>query len=244
MPVASRNPGAAPARRLSVWRSTPVLHAAASVTGLIMVGFLLAHMYGNYKIFYGQEAFDGYSHFLRTIGKPLFPTGGVLWILRVALLASVLTHIYAVVVLWRRKNAATASSGKRYASKKNPRGVQRTYASFAMRWRGITIFFFIIYHILHLTTNAIAPGGASSSPYDRVVNGFSIWWVVAIYAIALIALGFHLRHGFWAALASLGANTSPARRRWFNYAATGLAAIITVGFLIPPVTILFGGLGS
>lgn len=232
-------------RRRTVWRSTAVLHAAAAITGMIMLLFLLAHMYGNYKVFSGQAAFDGYSRFLRTVAEPLLPWSGALWIIRVVLLVSVLVHIYAIVVLWRRMRVATAGSGsRRYMSRRNPRGVQRTYASFTMRWGGVIIFLFVIYHLLHLSANVIAPGGASSSPYERMINGFSIWWVVATYTIAMIALGFHLRHGFWAALASLGANTSVARRRRFNQAAILLATVITVGFLIPPVAILFGWVGQ
>ena len=232
-------------KRLTVWRSGPVLHAAASVTGLIMILFLLAHMYGNYKVFLGQAEFDGYSAFLRTIGEPLLPWSGALWILRVVLLLSVLIHIYAVVVLWSRMRVATGGRGsRRYESRKNPRGVQRSYASFTMRWGGVIVFLFIVYHLLHLTANVIAPGGASSSPYDRMINGFSIWWVVVGYTIAMIALGFHLRHGFWAALASLGANTSPERRRHVNQAAIALATVITVGFVIPPSAILFGWVGQ
>lgn len=230
---------------LTVRRSTVALHAAAAVTGLIMVLFLLAHMYGNYKVFAGQAAFDGYSEFLRTVGEPLLPSSGALWIIRIVLLVSVLVHIYCVVLLWRRMRMATAGRGsRRYESKRNPRGVQRTYASFTMRWGGVIIFLFVIYHLLHLSANVIAPGGASGSPYERVINGFSIWWVVATYTIAMIALGLHLRHGFWAALASLGANTSIARRRRFNQAAILLSILITVGFLIPPAAILFGWVGQ
>ncbi|WP_081743295.1 succinate dehydrogenase cytochrome b subunit [Arthrobacter sp. H20] len=245
MAISSAVQGVSTAKRQRFLRSTVVLHAAAAVTGLIMVLYLLAHMYGNYKVFSGQVAFDGYSHYLRTMGEPLLPRTGALWIIRVVLLASVLIHMYAIIALWRRMRKATAGKGgRRYQSRKNPRGVQRTYSSFTMRWGGIIIFLFVIYHILHLTVNAIAPGGASESPYERVVNGFSIWWVVATYVIAMLALGFHLRHGFWSALASLGANTSPARRRLFNQTATVLAVVITVGFLIPPVAILFRGVGS
>ncbi len=201
-------------------------------------------MYGNYKVFYGQAAFDGYSAYLRTIGEPLLPWSGALWIIRVILLISVLVHIYAIVLLWRRMRIATGGRGsRRYESRRNPRGVQRTYSSFTMRWGGVIIGLFVIYHLLHLTANVIAPGGASESPYGRMINGFSIWWVFVTYAIAMIALGFHLRHGFWAALASLGANTSVARRRLLNQIAIVVAVVITVGFLIPPAAILLGWVG-
>lgn len=215
------------------------LKAAMAVTGIIMVLFLIAHMYGNLKIFEGQLAFDTYSASLRTIGEPILPHGGLLWILRIVLLASVIIHATSAITLWRRAHRATGG-GRRYQSKAAPRGVQRTYASFTLRWGGIVIALFVIYHLLHLTVNVISPGGASDSPFERTVNGFEVWWVVLSYAIALLALGFHLRHGMWAAFASLGANKSPEVRRNLNVFAIVIALVITVGFLVPPVSVLFG----
>lgn len=76
-----------------------------------------------------------------------------------------------------------------------------------------------------------------------MVNGFRVWWVVLSYTIALLALGLHIRHGFWSALADLGVNTSVARRRHLNLAATTIAVVITVGFLMPPFAILFRWVG-
>lgn len=215
-----------------------------AISGLIVVLFLLAHMYGNLKVFSGQEAFDEYSHHLREMGEPMLPYAGALWVIRIVLLVAIGVHIFSAVTLWRRMRVATAGGGgRRYASSKAPRGTQRSYASFTMRWGGVIIALFVVYHLLHLTWNTISPGGASDSPYERVVNGFSIWWVVLSYTIALLAVGFHLRHGVWAALASLGANTSQRRRRQLNVLATVVALLITVGFLLPPLAILFGLVG-
>ncbi|HLS04222.1 MAG TPA: succinate dehydrogenase cytochrome b subunit [Actinomycetales bacterium] len=228
-------------RRTAMLRSTVVLKAAMAVTGIIMVLFLIAHMYGNLKIFEGQLAFDTYSASLRTIGEPILPHGGLLWILRVTLLASVLIHAAAAITLWARARKATGGKGsRRYESTAARRGVQRTYASFTLRWGGIVIALFVIYHLLHLTVNVIAPGGSSDSPYVRTINGFEIWWVVLSYAVALLALGFHLRHGMWAAFASLGMNRSPNVRRNLNILATLIAVVIIVGFLVPPISVLFG----
>lgn len=212
-----------------------------AVSGLILVAFLLAHAYGNLKVFSGQAAFDEYSHHLRELGEPLLPHGGALWLIRIVLLVAVVVHIICAVALWRRSRKATAGKGAiRYASKKAPRGVQRSYASFTLRWGGVIVALFVIYHILHLTTNTIAPGGASDSPYERVINGFQLWPVVVSYAIALLALGFHLRHGLWSAFASLGLNNSAKRRRNLNIMATVVALGLTVVFLIPPFAILLG----
>lgn len=228
-------------RTRSVLRSSVMLHALMAAGGVIMVLFLLAHMYGNLKVFAGAEAFDGYAAHLRELGEPLLPHSGALWVLRIVLLAAVLTHMTAAVVLWRRMRSATAGRGsRRYRSTKNPRGVQRSYASFTMRWGGVVIALFVIYHLLHLTVNVIAPGGASDSPYQRMVSGFSIWWVTLSYLIALAALGLHLRHGIWSAFASLGANTSIRRRRHLNQLAWLVTGVIILGFLLPPLAIQFG----
>jgi succinate dehydrogenase / fumarate reductase, cytochrome b subunit len=210
-----------------------------AVSGLIMIGYLLAHMYGNLKVFAGAEAFNTYAHHLRTIGEPILPRTGLLWIIRAVLIVAVLSHVGAALVLWAR--ARTARGGpKRYLSQKARMGVQRTYASFTLRSGGIVILLFVIYHLLHLTWNVIHPGGAADTPYARVVNGFQIWWVVAAYTIALIAVGFHLRHGTWSALTTLGANTSALARRRLNLLAYAVAGVVTIGFLLPPYCILFG----
>jgi len=194
-------------------RSTVALKVLMAVSGLIMIGYLLAHMYGNLKVFAGAEAFNTYAHHLRTIGEPILPRTGLLWIIRAVLIVAVLSHVGAALVLWAR--ARTARGGpKRYL--------------------------FVIYHLLHLTWNVIHPGGAADTPYARVVNGFQIWWVVAAYTVALIAVGFHLRHGTWSALTTLGANTSALARRRLNLLAYAVAGVVTIGFLLPPYFILFG----
>ena len=229
-------------KRTPATRSTVALKYLMAVSGLIMIGYLLLHMYGNLKVFAGQEAFDEYAEHLRTFGEPILPYEGLLWIVRVVLLAAILAHIYAVVVLTvRNRRAAGYSGGKRYHSKQNRTGIQRSYASFTLRWGGVVILAFIVYHLLHLTANVITPGGASDSPYERVVNGFQIWWVVAAYTVALLAVGFHLWHGIWSALTTLGGNRSANR---IDSRLTGIAVVVTLvivlGFLLPPWAILLG----
>ncbi|TDQ48016.1 succinate dehydrogenase subunit C [Actinorugispora endophytica] len=219
------------------------LKSAMAVTGVILVLFLIAHMYGNLMVFGGQEVFDNYAHHLRELGEPMLPHEGALWIIRVVLLASVLIHAYAAFTLWARARRARAATGvRRYQSTQNKKGVQRSYASFTMRWGGVIVILFVVYHLLHFTTNHIAPGGASDSPYQRVVNGFEIWWVVLSYLIAMLAVGLHLRHGIWSATQTLGQNKA-GRQRGLNVIATAIAAVITVGFLVPPFSIFFGLVG-
>jgi succinate dehydrogenase / fumarate reductase cytochrome b subunit len=226
-----------PARK--ALQSTVALKAAMAVSGLIMIGYLLAHMYGNLKIFAGEAAFNDYARHLRVLGEPLLPRSGALWVVRVVLLVSVFIHMYAAFVLWARAQRARGGV-QRYQTRRGRTGVQRTYASFTLRWGGLVIALFVVYHLLHLTWNIIAPGGPAPEPYDRVVNGFQIWTVVLAYTVAMVAVGFHLRHGTWSALTTLGANVSSLARRRLNILAYAVAGVVTVGFLLPPYAIVFG----
>lgn len=219
-------------------RSSVVLKAVMAVSGLIMIGFLLAHMAGNLHVFGGAEEFNEYASELRRIGEGLVPYGLVLWVLRIVLLVSVVGHIISAIVLSRRSHRAIGK-GKRYHSKGARRGVQRSYASFTMRWGGLTIALFVLFHLAHLTWHWINPGGGHT-PYERVVGGFENWWLVLLYTVALIFVCLHIRHGVWSALTTLGANTSFRARRNLNVVAVAVAAVLLVGFLLPPYSILLG----
>ncbi len=219
-------------------RSTVALKLLMAVTGLIMAGYLVAHMYGNLKVFSGQAAFDSYAEHLRELGEPILPRTGALWIIRVVLLASVLAHAYAAVALWRR--AARARGGaRRYYSSQGRLGVQRTYASFTLRWGGVIIGLFIIWHILDLTTGTVNPAGSDSTPYDRLVASFTNPFVTAFYVLALVLLGMHLRHGLFSAVQTLG-QSNRRRERLLNVGATTFAVLLIGGFLLIPFSVLFG----
>jgi succinate dehydrogenase / fumarate reductase cytochrome b subunit len=216
-----------------------------AVTGVIFVLFVLAHMYGNLKMFQGAESFDGYAHWLREVAYPALPHQGVLWILRVTLLASVVIHAYAAFTLWSRARSARR---QRYVVK---RSLQQTYASRTMRWGGVIILAFIVFHLLQFTTMTIEIGGSFDSPYHRMVAAFQPehWWVYAVYMIAIILLALHVRHGVWSALATLGLST---KKREVGFNAVGVvvapprrvgvvvALLLLVGFMATPTAILLG----
>lgn len=210
-----------------------------ALSGLIMIGFLLAHMYGNLKLFAGPEAFNEYAHHLRVIGEPILPREGGLWIFRIVLLAAVIIHAWSAISLWHRDAKATGS-GKRYQKQK---AVQRSYASYTMRWGGVTLGLFIIFHLLNFTVKS---GGdpivntGSGSPFDMVHASFQVPWLLIIYIIAMIAVGLHVWHGFWSAFATLGANTSPKTRSVLSGIAVAIAVILVLGFLSGPIAIAAG----
>lgn len=217
-----------------------------AISGLVMVGFLLMHMYGNLKLFsgkiteagpdQGKYVFDVYAHHLRTMGEPILPYEGLLWILRVALLACILIHAWSAFSLWSRSKKA-AGGAKRYTKVNN---LQRSYASYTMRWGGVVMLLFVIYHILHFTTATIDTAPGAATPFVRVVTSFQNPLVLVSYIVAMVAVALHIRHGFWSAFATLGANTSVKSRRTWNGVATLIAALLFIGFLAGPLAIAFG----
>jgi succinate dehydrogenase / fumarate reductase cytochrome b subunit len=207
--------------------------AVMAVSGIILVLYLIAHMIGNLKAFTGRESFNHYSEWIRTIGEPAVPAQTTLWIIRVVLLAAVIAHFWAAISLWRQAKRARPHG---YVTKK---AVAQSYASRTMRWGGVIILAFVIYHILDLTVGAANPDGTGSTPYDRLVAGFSNPLVVAFYAIALILLGMHLRHGLWSATQTLG-QSNKRREKTVNLFALVFSIVLIGGFLLIPFSVLFG----
>ncbi|MEH1015152.1 succinate dehydrogenase cytochrome b subunit [Micromonospora sp. CPCC 206060] len=216
-------------------RSSVGLKAVMAVTGIILVLFLIAHMLGNLKIFTGETSFDDYAHWLREIGTPVLPGVWFLWIQRTGLVVAVLAHIWAATTLALRARAARPV---RYAHR---RPVQGSYAARTMRWGGVLIGLFVIYHLLDLTTGTLNPVGDPSRPYANVVADFAPerWYVTLFYTLAIVAVGFHLRHGVFSALRSLGQQTPRGERR-ARAVALVFAVALCAGYLAVPFAVLTG----
>ncbi|MEV0587465.1 succinate dehydrogenase cytochrome b subunit [Nonomuraea sp. NPDC050310] len=205
-----------------------------AATGAIMVGFLVLHMLGNLKIFLGKDSFNEYAHALRTLLEPILPYRTVLTILEVILAASVVLHMWAAISLSRRARQARPV---KYAVKKSQAG---GYATHIMRWGGLTIALFLVWHLLDLTFGVVNPKGFDSAPADRMIAGFdpSRWWVTVIYVVAVVMVGLHLRHGVWSAFQTLG--WAAGRYKALRGVAGLLSAVLIVGFLAPPIAIMIG----
>jgi succinate dehydrogenase / fumarate reductase, cytochrome b subunit len=216
-------------------RTTIALKILMAVSGGVFILFVLLHMYGNLKAFAGHDAYNDYAHHLRTLGEPMLPHAGALWIIRAALVVSLVVHVYAAFALWRRARIARDTP---YVMKKHTGATQ---ASRLMRWGGVTLLLFIVWHLLNFTVGKVnVQGGSTTDPYDLLVDSFETWWLTLLYLWAMLMLGAHLHHGIWSAAQTLGW-TSHARSRWVarQFAFT-LALIITVGFSVVPVFILAG----
>jgi succinate dehydrogenase / fumarate reductase cytochrome b subunit len=212
------------------------LKVVMAVTGAVMLGYLVLHMLGNLKIFFGEQALNTYAAWLREVGEPALPGEGLLWIVRVVLLVSVVAHIVAATILARRARAARPV---KYAHR---RPVSTSYASRTMRWGGVIILLFVIYHILDLTTGKLNPNGQAGQVYDNVVADFSRWYVTLAYVVAMVAVGFHVRHGVWSALQTLGRSSGPNQMR-YKAIALVFAVVLTAGFLAVPFAVQFGLVG-
>jgi succinate dehydrogenase / fumarate reductase cytochrome b subunit len=216
-------------------RTTIALKLGMAISGFIFLAFVLAHMYGNLKAFGGHDAFNEYAEHLRELGEPMLPHEGALWLLRVGLIASLVVHVYCAVALWRR--AARARTTK-YVMKKDT-GANR--ASLTMRWGGLTILIFLVWHLLNFTVGKVNPqGGATNDPYNLLVDTFDVWWLTLIYIVAMLALGAHLHHGIWSAAQTLGWTGTAAKRNRAKLVAFVIALIVTVGFSLVPLAVLAG----
>ena len=216
-------------------RSTVALKIVMAVSGLVFIGYVLAHMYGNLKAFAGHDAFNTYAEHLREFGEPLLPHEGFLWVMRVVLIVALVAHVASAVALWRR--AANARTVK-YQVKKNQNS---SLSSRTMRWGGLALLLFIVWHLLNFTIGKVNPsGGETDDPYNLMVDSFDVWWMTVIYLLAMLALGFHLHHGTFSAIQTLGFTNTASSRARAKQAGWVLAVVIAGGFSLVPLSVLAG----
>ncbi|MDQ0792446.1 succinate dehydrogenase [Streptomyces sp. B1I3] len=222
-----------PSMTRTLWDSSVGKKTIMAVSGLIMLGYLVVHMLGNLKIFFGSDEFNHYAHWLRTVGDPFLHYEWALWIIRVVLVAAVVLHAVSAYQLSRRDLRARPTA---YVHKK----ARASYATRTMRYGGIILALFIAWHILDLTTGTVHPGGFQSGhPYQNVLDTFSTWYGNVVYIVAVLALGLHVRHGLWSAAQTLGVGNA-ARNRVLKTLATVLAVALTAGFVSVPVAVMTG----
>jgi succinate dehydrogenase / fumarate reductase, cytochrome b subunit len=224
---------------LNFYRSALGKKVVMAATGVILFGWITAHMVGNLKIFLGPQHLNEYAAFLRTMGAPALPNEGLLWVSRVVLVLCAWLHIQAATQLtlmnWKARPIGY--------EKKDDVGVAATYAARTMRWGGVLIALFVAYHLMHLTLHSVHPSKQYPmiDVYDNVVAGFQVVWVSGFYILAQVALGFHLYHGLWSMFQSTGVN-APKFNSWRRWFATAFALIISIGNISIPAAVLAGRL--
>lgn len=197
-----------------------------AITGFIGVVYVVLHMLGNLLVFAGARKLNAYAKLLKS-------SAALLWAARIILLAAVILHIVAA---WQLTRASWKSRPISYLLW---RPVASTIASRAMRWSGVIVGAFIVYHLLHLTTGTVHPDFRPHDVYHNVVTGFRVWWVSAIYIVAMLFLGLHLYHGAWSMFQSVGIN-NPKYNSLIRWLATFFTIITVIGFIAIPVSVLLG----
>lgn len=212
-----------------------------AATGAIFAIFVLVHMIGNLKIYQGAEAFNSYAHWLRVAFYPVLPYEGLLWIMRVVLLACLIAHVYCALLL-RRRGATARGRWKRRGLGLN------VFAARTMMVSGVVLLLFIIFHILDLTLG-VPPAGPeafehatheASYAYSNLLASFSRWPVAAFYIIAMLCLALHLAHGVVSAVVDFGVGVRP--RVFSALAGLGLlfGLAVAIGNITIPVAVLTG----
>lgn len=219
---------------LPVYRTTIGKKAVMAATGLVLFGFVVAHMVGNLKVFQGREHFNDYAEGLRALGSPILGHEQALWGMRSVLLASVVLHMWAA---WSTTRVSRAARGPVGYQVRKP--VVSSYASRTMRWGGVILALFVVYHLLHMTTGHAHGSFVHGDAYGNLVRGFQTEWLVIPYAIAVGALALHVNHGLWSMFQTLGRG-SGRFKDVLRGAATFFSVALFVGYLLGPVAIAIG----
>ncbi len=219
-------------RVLALYGSSIGKKVLMAATGAVLVGFVVVHMLGNLKVYQGPEKFNAYAEFLRQAGAPVLGHGQLLWIARAVLLAAVAVHLVAALQL------TLASRRARKIGYRKRDDLSFSYASRTMRWGGVIIVAFVVYHLMHLTWGTAHPR-FGESVYDNLVIGFRSWPVSLAYIGAMVPLCLHIYHGMWSSTQTLALD-DPRVLRWRRAAAAALALVVFAGNCSIPVAVLAG----
>jgi succinate dehydrogenase / fumarate reductase, cytochrome b subunit len=207
-----------------------------AITGIILLGYVFAHMVGNLKLYYGPADMNAYGDWLRHLGYPILQNSQALWLMRTGLLAAFVLHIHSAYSLTMMNRAARPTN---YQGSRDY--IAANFASRTMRWTGIIVLLFVIWHIMDLTlgTPGVNDEFIAHDPYNNVVTSFERPLVAAFYVVANLALGLHIWHGTWSLFQSLGWNNPRfnAGRRHF---ATIFTVVVIGGNLSFPIMVQAG----
>ncbi|MEY2881500.1 MAG: hypothetical protein RLZZ15_3880 [Verrucomicrobiota bacterium] len=225
-----------------------------AVTGVILIGFVVGHLVGNLQVFQHPDHLNGYAQFLHQLGP-------LLWIARLGLIASAVIHIWAATVLTLENKRARGSD---YGFQNT---IRATLASRMMKWTGLVVLAFLIYHLAHFTLGGaqaatfketlpryemsgdyrvagfvvVHAGAKVADVHSMVILGFQNKIVSLFYIVAVGLLSFHLLHGFESLFQTLGLRSEKWSGALRRLAAVFCAAYFFFNLTIPG-TVIAGGL--
>ncbi|MFM8304917.1 MAG: succinate dehydrogenase cytochrome b subunit [Actinomycetota bacterium] len=216
------------------YRSAVAKKWLMAITGIMLMGFVFTHMIGNFKLYLGAEHIDDYAEWLRDMGEPVFPRTVLLWGLRLGLIAAFGIHILSAAQLTRMNHKARPD---KYQAPRDYAAAN--FASRTMRWTGVIVGLFVVFHLLDLTWGATGAEWTRGEVYENIIHSFERVPVAIAYIVANIALGIHLYHGGWSMFQSLGWN-SRKFNNWRRLFAIGFASIVVIGNVSMPLLVVTG----
>lgn len=183
----------------SFWRSSIGGKVTMAVTGLLLFGFVVAHLLGNLQLLQGPDKINAYAKMLHDLGP-------LLWVMRIGLLVVFVLHVVTAIRLARANKAARPVAYAR------PDTVQATMASRSMVFSGLSLLVFVIYHLLHFTLGVThashyakkAEGADGFDVYTMVTSSFDVPAIALAYVAFQVVLFLHLSHGVQSLAQTLG----------------------------------------
>jgi succinate dehydrogenase / fumarate reductase, cytochrome b subunit len=204
-----------------------------ALTGVALLGFVVAHLLGNLQVFAGPEQLNAYAEGLRDLGP-------LLWAARLLLIATAVAHVVLTLQIAAENRAARPEG---YAATAH---VESTASARSMTLTGLMILAFVLYHLAHFTWGLAHPeyGGRLDAQgrldvYTMVVASFRQWPIVALYVVAMVLLGLHLRHGVSSIFQTFGWN-HPRYNVLLRRAGPVVAGLIVAGNIAIPLACLLG----
>jgi len=221
---------------LKFWSSSIGKKWLVALTGLALLGFVMAHLAGNLQMFAGAAKINAYAEFLHANEKPL-------WVARLGLIACFLGHIIATLTLVRMNRAARPQA---YVLNRH---VQAKISTRTMALSGLTVLSFIVFHLLHYTLRVtdprfrtVAEGGQLESVFDvyrMVLLGFQNPLLSGFYILSVALLALHLSHGISSVFQTFGLE-SKRSALWMPKAGRFLSLLIFIGYASIPAAVLLG----
>ena len=218
-----------------VWSSTIFQKWVMAVTGILLVGFLLGHLSGNFLIFLGPDHMNEYGVELREMLH-----GAAIWVVRAGLVLAFVLHIWSGIKLAALNRQARGGKNAKFEARRS------TPASRTMIYSGLLILFYLLYHLAHFTWGTVhgefyhyVDELGRHDVYRMVIESFQQPVISITYILAMIVTGLHLNHAIQSALQTLGVN----HRRYtpiIRKAGPALAILLALGFISIPLSILLG----
>jgi succinate dehydrogenase / fumarate reductase, cytochrome b subunit len=219
---------------VELYRSALGKKYVMAITGIVWMGYVLAHMIGNLKMFLGPQDLNHYAEFLRELLVPILPRTVTLWLLRLGLIAAIVFHVHAAVTLTimnRKARPVRYQGPQEYVAAK--------FASRTMRYTGVLLLLFLFVHLGDLTWGWFNPDFHRGDVYANVDASLSRWWMALFYVVAQFALFLHLLHGGWSLFQSMGWNNPRLNKARLRFA-QGFAFIVAGANVAMIAAVFFG----